>query len=220
MMQRLSASRNSPGCQSSSVGTCSAAVQVGDHAAVEAQREGARRLAPQQHVEHHAPCRARRSSAAGAQRLLGAEPVVSHGRTQPVVQLARSNARRTAALNAANALVLVRAVADATLARAGVGRELQVVRGVADHQRALGRDAELVHQLEQHPRVAACEAVSSAVRVASNRPLQLRRCASASSSPRRRLAGGHRRAGGRAPSAPAASPACRRTAPARAGVAK
>ena len=51
MMNSRPPSRNSPGCQSSSVGTWTQPVQVGDDAAVEAQREGARRLAEVEHVE-------------------------------------------------------------------------------------------------------------------------------------------------------------------------
>jgi|GEM_PF-4422244 len=35
----------------------------------------------------------------------------------------------------------------------GVGGHLQVMRGIADHQRALRLDTKLAHQLHQHPRV-------------------------------------------------------------------
>jgi hypothetical protein len=47
----------------------------------------------------------------------------------------------------------VRAEAHRQRGGAGIGRQLQVVRGVAHHQGGVGRHAHLVHQLVQHLRV-------------------------------------------------------------------
>ena len=91
-IQRLSASRNSPGCQSISVGTCDAAVQVGAQPAVEAQREGARRAAVLQHVEDPGPAAfvevGRRRTAARPARYRSR--LLSACCQQPVVQFARA----------------------------------------------------------------------------------------------------------------------------------
>eukprot|EP01031_Cornospumella_fuschlensis_P051288 gene51289-62721_t len=47
-------------------------------------------------------------------------------------------------------LVIVRTEADGHAGHAGIHGQLQVMRRVADHQRALGLGAELAHQLQQH----------------------------------------------------------------------
>ena len=142
----------------------------------------------------------------GAQALRPARrrPVGS-GMAQPASRAARrSSARRAAASKLVEGLVLVRAVAHADAGRAGVGGQLQVVRGVADHQRALGLDAELA------PSARAASAGRAWRR--SRRRCGWRRtcrCSSHAVAAPRRARGATcrwpRRASGCAPSAPAAS---------------
>src|SRR5688572_6387428 len=62
---------------------------------------------------------------------------------QPVVQLTR-RVHDVQRRMGSEVPVVVRAVADADARGAGVGGELQVMCRVADHQRALGLDLELV----------------------------------------------------------------------------
>ena len=50
-------------------------------------------------------------------------------------------------------VVLVRAEGHRDACAAGVGGELEIVRRVTDHQGAVGRRAELAHQLDKHQRV-------------------------------------------------------------------
>ena len=58
---------------------------------------------------------------------------------------------------------LMRTVADTDAGAAGVLCHQEVMRGVADHQGALGWDVEFFHQLVQHQRVGfACSLVSGA----------------------------------------------------------
>jgi hypothetical protein len=161
-MKRLSHVEELAGLPVHLGGHVHAAVEVG---APPGRRSAARRRAPAA-VLQHVPdpgAAALGQLGRGAQRLGG-----SAGRggglgrrggrlgqawaQQPVVQFGACCAPRTAA-RALEGSRLVRAVADAHARRAGVARQLQVVRGVADHQRALGRHAELGHQLLQHQRV-------------------------------------------------------------------
>ena len=163
-----------------------AAVQVGDDPAVEAQREGARRLAEVQHVEHAARCRvsaARRTAHSAA--AAGGGDRQAWRRSQSC-----SSAVECATCSGANVgerVVLVRAVADAdaracrrwprAAGRAWCRRSSACARGSTPNSRISSSSI----------RGSGLEAVSSAVRVRVEQPLQLRRCRSASSSPRRDL---------------------------------
>ena len=71
---------------------------------------------------------------------------------QPSVQLGH-RVRNHQRLQARQALHRVRAVTDGHAGAAGVERHLQVVRGVANHQQALGRHIQFSHQLLQHQRM-------------------------------------------------------------------
>eukprot|EP01137_Pigoraptor_chileana_P009994 Opistho-2@59040 len=90
-------------------------------------------------VEAHSGTPAPASTGSG----MGAQPAIELGRRMG------HEARR----EGLEGRRLVRAEADGDAGRAGIGGELQVVRGVADHQRAGRRDAQLGHQLLQHARM-------------------------------------------------------------------
>ena len=81
------------------------------------------------------------------------------------------------------------AIAHAHAGTARRLRHLQIVRGVANHQRALGRHVELGHQLVQHQRMGFARCFIGGARV-EHTP-QLAEC-SASLRPRRFFARGHR----------------------------
>mmetsp|Transcript_45465 Transcript_45465/g.107317 ORF Transcript_45465/g.107317 Transcript_45465/m.107317 type:complete len:260 (+) Transcript_45465:417-1196(+) len=71
---------------------------------------------------------------------------------QPVVQLAGRVGHEQRAVFG-EGLMVMGAKTHADAGHAGVGGQLQIVRRVTDHQRALGLHAELAHQLQQHLRV-------------------------------------------------------------------
>ena len=172
-------------------GHVGAAVEVGHHPAVEAQREGARRSAAQQHVEHHRPP-ALRELGAGAQAARpAARPRLQRMGDQPVVQLGvecatrsgaecRRRPRARARRSSPHARPCRRSRASC---RSCVVSPIISVRS--------GVDAELAHQLQQHARVGLAR--PSRRRCAWRRTCPCScACASACVQPAPALAGGHR----------------------------
>ena len=198
-------SKNSPCSQSSSTALVGAGVDVGRAPPVAADRE-------------------RRDAAAVAARTSKRTPgpaldEVARTRDQPfAASHARSSATECTVASGASAretLRPVRAVGDRHGVGAGVARELEVVRRVADHQRA--RRGE---RAGAPSGAAACPDAASA-RPSSAQRVAWKRAASAFArqraiEARARLAGRDRRAGSRRRRARRAAPARRRTAESRA----
>eukprot|EP01041_Mallomonas_annulata_P016039 gene16039-33710_t len=82
----------------------------------------------------------------------GAVMVASGVGGKPVVQLAH-RVRHVQGLQHPERIGLMGAIAHPRARAARIDGHLQVVRGVADHERALGRHAEFAHELVQHARV-------------------------------------------------------------------
>ena len=85
--------------------------------------------------------------------------------------------------------VLVGAIAHADAGATGIARQLQVVRGVANHQCALGRGVEFRHQFAQHARVRLAGGFIGGAGGVETRAQ--RQCGKGQIEPDARLAGGH-----------------------------
>ncbi len=82
----------------------------------------------------------------------------SHARSSAIECTVASGASRVQPVRA------VRAVGNGERRRAGVSRELDVVRRVADHQRFVRRDADPIHQPLEHVRMRLGQAFVGAAR--------------------------------------------------------
>jgi hypothetical protein len=136
-------------------GDMGAAVQVGMGPALVADRKGPAGLprGPRQRARRR-PCRRSRRWSTGY-------PINAMARQPSGVVRSQSCSSATECTTAPRAqrmegVGLVGAVTHAHAGAAGVQRHLQVVRGVADHQRALGGTPNSRHQFLQHAGVRAC----------------------------------------------------------------